>query len=49
VPATAVSRFYDATAFSLADNVSPTQDVQSFLYPLDNAPAMDFVLPGAAG
>jgi hypothetical protein len=49
VPATAGSRFYDATAFSLANNVSPTQDVQSFLYPLDNAPAMDFVLPGAAG
>ncbi|HEX7298419.1 MAG TPA: sialidase family protein [Solirubrobacteraceae bacterium] len=46
VAATAGSRFYDATAFSLGNNASPRQDVQSFLYPLDNAPAMDFLLPG---
>ncbi len=47
VPATAGSRFYDATAFSLGNTISPTQDVQSFLYPLDNTPSMDFVAPGA--
>ena len=47
VPATAGSRFYDATAFSLGNTVSPTQDVQSFLYPLDNTPSMDFVMPAA--
>lgn len=29
------TRFYDATAFSMGNNASPTQDVQSFLYPLD--------------
>jgi uncharacterized repeat protein (TIGR01451 family) len=47
VPATAGSRFYDATAFSLGNTVSATQDAQSFLYPLDNTPSMDFVMPGA--
>jgi uncharacterized repeat protein (TIGR01451 family) len=45
VPATVGSRFYDATMFSLGNPASPTQDVQSFLYPLDNTPAMDFLLP----
>jgi hypothetical protein len=44
IPAAAGSRFYDATAFSLGNNASPVQDVQSYLYPLDNAPAMDFLL-----
>lgn len=43
-PATVGSRFYDAAIFSLG-NVSPLQNVQSFLYPLDNTPAMDFLLP----
>jgi uncharacterized repeat protein (TIGR01451 family) len=47
VPATVGSRFYDATAFSLGNTVSATQDAQSFLYPLDNTPSMDFVVPGA--
>jgi uncharacterized repeat protein (TIGR01451 family) len=47
VPATVGSRFYDATAFSLGNTVSATQDTQSFLYPLDNTPSMDFVVPGA--
>ena len=41
------TRFYDATAFSLG-NVSPTPTVQSFLYPIDNPPAMDFLLPAAS-
>jgi hypothetical protein len=45
VPATVGSRFYDATAFSLGNTLSPTQNVQSFLYPLDNTPSMDFLLP----
>ena len=49
VPAVPGTRFYDATAFSLGNPTSPTQDVQSFLYPLDNTPAMDFVLPGDLG
>jgi hypothetical protein len=47
VPATAGSRFYDGTAFSLGNTVSPDQIVQSFLYPFDNTPSMDFVLPTA--
>jgi hypothetical protein len=44
VPAEAGSRFYDGTAFSLA-NANATPAVHTFLYPLDNTPAMDFVLP----
>jgi hypothetical protein len=44
-PAAAGARFYDGTAFSLANNAGPTQDNQSFLYTLDNTPAMDFLLP----
>ncbi|TML44251.1 MAG: hypothetical protein E6G19_09635 [Actinobacteria bacterium] len=48
VPATTGSRFFDATAFSVG-NASPVQEVQSFLYPLDNTPAMDFLLGSGAG
>jgi len=44
-PAAAGARFYDGTAFSFANTVSPTQDTQSFLYTLDNTPSMDFLLP----
>jgi hypothetical protein len=41
-------RLFDGTAFSLAD-VSPTGGAdQSFLYPLDNTPSMDFRIPGSA-
>jgi hypothetical protein len=44
VGATVGSRFYDGTAFSLGNaNANPT--VQTFLYPLDNTPSMDFLLP----
>ena len=43
------SRFYDGTAFSLGNPLSLLQDVQTFLYPLDNTPAMDFVLPTGGG
>ena len=45
VAATVGSRFYDGTAFSLGNNFSPDQTLQSFLYPLDNTPSMDFLLP----
>jgi hypothetical protein len=47
VAATVGTRFYDAEALSVG-NVSPVQNVQSFLYPLDNTPAMDYLLPTAA-
>ena len=43
-PAVVHSRFYDGTAWSLGNTLSPTQDLQSFLYPFDNTPAMDFLL-----
>ena len=43
------SRFYDATAFSMGNTLSPLQDLQSFLYPLDNTPAMDFLLGSGTG
>jgi hypothetical protein len=46
--ASAGARFYDGTAFSFANTVSPTQTVQSFLATLDNTPAFDFVLPDSA-
>jgi hypothetical protein len=44
VPASKGARFYDAAAWSLG-NTSPTKAVQTFLYPFDNTPAMDFLLP----
>jgi hypothetical protein len=44
-PATRGARFYDGTAFSFANNAGATQDNQTFLYTLDNTPAMDFLLP----
>jgi hypothetical protein len=49
VPATVGSRFYDGTAFSLGNTLSPVQTLQSFLYPLDNTPSMDFLLPEGGG
>ncbi len=48
VPAVSGSRFYDASAFTLGDTQTKNGDireVQSYLYPLDNTPAMDFLLP----
>jgi hypothetical protein len=47
--AQAGSRFYDGTAFSLGNPLSMLQDAQTFLYPLDNTPAMDFLLPAGGG
>lgn len=49
VAAQAGSRFYDGTAFSLGNPLSPLQVLQTFLYPLDNTPAMDFLLPAGGG
>jgi hypothetical protein len=49
VAAQAGSRFYDATAWSLGNTVSPVQNVQSFLYPFDSTPAFDFLLPAGGG
>jgi hypothetical protein len=40
------SRLYDAAAFSTANVASPTQQLQSLMYPLDNTPAFDFKIPG---
>ena len=46
MPATAGARFYDGTAFSIGEHrVARCRTSQSFLYPLDNTPAMDFLLP----
>ncbi len=42
------TRFYDATAYSLA-NPSPDPRESSFLQPIDNPPAMDFLLGGSGG
>jgi hypothetical protein len=48
VPAQPGDRLYDGTAFSLGDP-SPTGGAdQSFMTPLDNAPSMDFLVPGAS-
>jgi hypothetical protein len=48
VQATAGSRLYDGQAFSMGNTLSPFQDVQSWLYPLDNTPSMDFLVPAAS-
>jgi len=40
------SRLYDAVAHSFTSPVLP--EVQTYLYPVDNAPAMDFLVPGGA-
>jgi hypothetical protein len=49
-PAAPGSRFYDATAFALANPALNPLDpgVVTFAVPVDNAPAMDFLLPQAA-
>jgi|GEM_PF-2134367 len=45
IPATAGSRLYDGTAFSLGNTISPVQTLQTFLYPFDNTPSKDFLVP----
>jgi hypothetical protein len=44
-PADTGSRFYDGTAVSLGNTTSSVQAQQTFLYPLDETAAMDFLLP----
>jgi LPXTG-motif cell wall-anchored protein len=44
VAATKGTRIYDAAAFVQSSSF-PEDQLQSFLYPLDNAPAMDFLIP----
>jgi hypothetical protein len=39
------ARFYDAVAYSFTSPAPP--EAQTYLYPVDNAPAMDFLLPGS--
>jgi hypothetical protein len=39
------SRLYDGAAYSTANVASPFQQVQSFMYPLDNTAPMDFKVP----
>ena len=46
VPAEPGDRVFDATVFAVTNSASPRQEVQSFLYPADNTPAMDFAIPG---
>ena len=48
VPATNGSRIYDVTAISVGNTLSPVQSLQSFLYPLDNAPPLDYLI-GSGG
>lgn len=48
VSASAGDRIYAAAAFSQSNPVSPDDSVQSFLYPLDNSPSMDFFIPATA-
>ncbi|MEJ7893764.1 MAG: hypothetical protein WKF94_14115 [Solirubrobacteraceae bacterium] len=47
-PAVEGSRFYDGTAFSFGNVLSPNQSQQGFMLRFDNTPAMDFLLAAAA-
>ncbi len=47
-PAKPGDRIFDGTAFVVSNILSPDSQLQSFLVQLDNAPAMDFLLPTAA-
>lgn len=42
-------RIYTSAAFSVSNSASPDAQAQLWLYPLDNTPAMDFLLPGGPG
>ncbi len=44
VEATAGSRLFDGTAFTLGNSFTAAQTVQSYLYPVDNSPSMDFLV-----
>jgi len=48
VLATSGARFYDASVFTFGDTQDTNtlvSETQTYLYPLDNSPAMDFRLP----
>jgi hypothetical protein len=48
VQAVSGTRFYDASVFTFGDTQDTNtlvSETQSYLYPLDNTPAMDFLLP----
>jgi len=48
VQAVSGSRFYDASAFTFGDTLDTNGvvgETQTYLYPLDNTPAMDFRMP----
>jgi hypothetical protein len=48
VQATSGARFYDASAFTFGDTQDTNgvvHETQTYLYPLDNTPAMDFTMP----
>lgn len=42
-------RIYTSAAYSLGNFASPDAEGQSWLYPIDNTAAMDFLIPGAPG
>lgn len=47
--AAAGDRLFAAAVYAQANTTSPSQSVQGYLIPLDNSPAMDFIIPGKAG
>ncbi len=47
VPAAPGDRIYSAAAYTQGNSISPVQDIQSWLTPVDNTAAMDFLIPGA--
>ncbi len=48
VPAAPGDRIWSAAAYTQGNSISPTQDVQSWLTPVDNSAAMDFLIPQPA-
>lgn len=46
VPAQPGDRLYSAAVYTQGNSISPTQLVQSWLTPVDNTAAMDFLIPG---
>ena len=47
--AMAGDRLFAAAVYAQANTTSPSQSVQGYLIPLDNSPAMDFIIPGKVG
>jgi len=46
LPAQPGDRIYSAAVYTQGNSISPTQMVQSWLTPVDNTAAMDFLIPG---